>query len=65
LSHFVVEALRRADLALVTDEASAIESLGLRPRLVQAASTNIKVTYPEDLRLAELILNSHRAGAHG
>jgi len=54
----LVEALRRADLALVTDEASAIESLGLRPRLVQAASTNIKVTYPEDLTIARAILES-------
>ena len=40
----------------VTDEASAIEALGLKPKLVRADSTNLKVTYPADLRLAELIL---------
>ena len=40
----------------VTDEASAIEALGLKPRLVRADSTNLKVTYPADLRLAALIL---------
>jgi len=40
----------------VTDEAGAIESAGLKPRLVRADVTNIKVTFPADLRLAELIL---------
>ncbi len=44
----------------VTDEASAIEALGLRPRLVEADATNLKVTYPRDLVLAELILR-HRS----
>ncbi len=40
----------------VTDEASAIEALGLHPRLVEADSSNFKVTYPRDLELAALIL---------
>jgi 2-C-methyl-D-erythritol 4-phosphate cytidylyltransferase len=40
----------------VTDEASAVEALGLRPRLVAADATNLKVTYPLDLHLAEIIL---------
>jgi 2-C-methyl-D-erythritol 4-phosphate cytidylyltransferase len=40
----------------VTDEAGAIEALGLKPKLVLSDSTNLKVTYPADLRLAELIL---------
>jgi 2-C-methyl-D-erythritol 4-phosphate cytidylyltransferase len=44
----------------VTDEASAIEALGLHPRLVRADSTNFKVTYPHDLDLAALILD-HRS----
>jgi len=42
----------------VTDEASAIEALGLHPRLVAGDSSNFKVTYPQDLRLAELLLNA-------
>jgi 2-C-methyl-D-erythritol 4-phosphate cytidylyltransferase len=42
----------------VTDEASAIEALGLRPRLVAADATNLKVTYPLDLQLAEWILQN-------
>jgi 2-C-methyl-D-erythritol 4-phosphate cytidylyltransferase len=45
----------------VTDEASAIEAAGLRPRLVQGDATNLKVTYPLDLHLAEWIL-SNREG---
>ncbi|WP_263772242.1 2-C-methyl-D-erythritol 4-phosphate cytidylyltransferase [Propionivibrio soli] len=40
----------------VTDEASAVESAGFRPKLVRADATNLKVTFAADLRLAELIL---------
>ena len=44
----------------VTDEAGAMEALGLRPKLVAADPTNLKVTYPLDLQLAAWILQ-HRA----
>jgi 2-C-methyl-D-erythritol 4-phosphate cytidylyltransferase len=54
----LLEALHAADPAIVTDEASAIERLGLRPRLVPGDTRNLKVTYPHDLELAALILNS-------
>ena len=40
----------------VTDEASAIEAMGLRPRLVRGRSDNIKVTSREDAALAAAIL---------
>ena len=40
----------------VTDEASAIEALGLHPRLVAGDSSNFKVTYPQDIKMAELLL---------
>ena len=40
----------------VTDDASAVEALGLHPKLVASDSTNFKVTYPEDIKLAELLL---------
>jgi 2-C-methyl-D-erythritol 4-phosphate cytidylyltransferase len=50
------QALRHADLAKITDEAQAIEALGVKPRLVQGSPMNIKVTYPEDIALAEAIL---------
>lgn len=42
----------------VTDEAAAIECLGLRARLVRGHADNIKVTNPEDAALAEAILRA-------
>ena len=44
--------------AEVTDEASAIEKLGLRPQLVTGSPGNLKVTLREDLALAALVLAS-------
>ena len=52
----LLEALGRT--GKFTDEAGAIEALGLKPRLVQGSAANLKVTYTEDLELAELILAS-------
>ena len=40
----------------VTDEAGAIEAMGLAPRLVAGSPRNMKVTLPGDLSLAELYL---------
>jgi 2-C-methyl-D-erythritol 4-phosphate cytidylyltransferase len=40
----------------VTDEASAVEALGLRPRLVTGRSDNLKVTTAADAKLAAVIL---------
>jgi 2-C-methyl-D-erythritol 4-phosphate cytidylyltransferase len=54
----LIEALRATDPATVTDEARAIEGLGLKPRLVLGDTRNIKVTFQEDLAIAELILRS-------
>ncbi len=41
---------------LVTDDAAAVEALGLAPRLVEGRADNIKITRPEDLALAEFYL---------
>lgn len=41
---------------LVTDEAMAMERIGILPVLVEGAEDNIKVTTPSDLRLAEFLL---------
>lgn len=54
----LVEALYRAASSNPTDESAAIEALGLHPRLVPGAATNIKVTYPEDMALAAAILSA-------
>jgi 2-C-methyl-D-erythritol 4-phosphate cytidylyltransferase/2-C-methyl-D-erythritol 2,4-cyclodiphosphate synthase len=49
--------------AEVTDEASAVERLGLQPRLVEGSSGNFKVTYAADLELAAAVLErARRAG---
>ena len=45
---------------VITDEASAVESLGYRPCIVEGSSLNIKVTCPEDLTIAEMYLNLNK-----
>ena len=42
--------------AVITDEASALEFVGQPVQVVQGRSDNIKITYPDDLELARLIL---------
>lgn len=54
--HATLSKALRAAGGDLTDEASAIEQFGLQPRLVESDSRNLKVTYPQDLRLASLIL---------
>ncbi len=58
----LIEALRAADPAVVTDEARAVEGLGLKPKLVMGDTRNLKVTYTEDLEIATLILESRNVG---
>lgn len=41
----------------ITDEASAVEALGLKVQLVKGRSDNIKVTHAEDLVIATAIMN--------
>jgi 2-C-methyl-D-erythritol 4-phosphate cytidylyltransferase len=45
----------------VTDEASAVEALGLPVRLVKGHPNNFKVTWEEDLELATLLLGADKA----
>src|SRR6185369_2775661 len=49
-----------AKCSAVTDEAGAIEALGLKPKLVASDTTNLKVTYPADLALAAMILRGRK-----
>ncbi|WP_240687481.1 2-C-methyl-D-erythritol 4-phosphate cytidylyltransferase [Alcanivorax sp. 24] len=51
----LAEALAVPDDA-ITDEASAMEARGWRPRLVAGNADNIKITVPEDLPLARFYL---------
>ncbi|MEC5159316.1 MULTISPECIES: 2-C-methyl-D-erythritol 4-phosphate cytidylyltransferase [unclassified Janthinobacterium] len=47
------------DANAITDDASAVEALGLSPKLVEGHPRNLKVTLPADIRIAEMYL------AHG
>lgn len=60
--HDALAAAAGTGFAGITDEASAMERLGLMPRLVEGSAQNFKVTYPADFALAEAILKS-RASA--
>ncbi len=63
---FAVELLRRAYEAVkengvaITDEVSAVERLGHKVLLVPNEQINLKITFPDDLKLAEMILNGRR-----
>ena len=53
--------LRRAlseapDPQAITDDASAVEALGLSPKLVEGHPRNLKVTLPRDIQTAEMYL---------
>ncbi len=56
-------ALEKAQLndMKITDESSAMEFAGFSPRLVQGHEDNIKITRPDDLRLASLFLRSQNS----
>lgn len=60
----ILEAYQRAeaDGFLGTDDASLVEYLGYKVRLVQGSYENIKITTPEDLLLGEAILKGRSAG---
>jgi len=53
-------ALENAALDEITDEASAMERSGVRPRAVPGSAANLKVTLPSDLALAERMLGTDR-----
>ena len=50
------EAFAMPGLDRWTDEAHAVETLGLSPRCVQGSPSNVKITFPDDLPLAAAIL---------
>lgn len=48
---------------VVTDEASALELAGLRPKIVEGRPDNLKITRPEDLPLAAFYLEQAATSA--
>ncbi|WP_343742360.1 2-C-methyl-D-erythritol 4-phosphate cytidylyltransferase [Herbaspirillum huttiense] len=55
------QAQEQGRLGEITDDASAIEMLGLRPRLVEGSPRNLKVTLAQDAALAEFFLKGPHA----
>lgn len=47
-----------AEQAIITDEASALEHVGIDVAVVMGRSDNLKITYPDDLQLARLVLEA-------
>jgi 2-C-methyl-D-erythritol 4-phosphate cytidylyltransferase len=45
----------------ITDEASALELMGFKPKIVEGRPDNIKITRPEDLALAQFYLDQQKA----
>jgi 2-C-methyl-D-erythritol 4-phosphate cytidylyltransferase len=56
------EAIGRARGTAMTDDAQAVEALGMMPRLVRGSASNIKITYADDVALAEAVI-AMRGGA--
>lgn len=56
----LIAALEAAEImgVAVTDESSAMEAQGLKPLLVHGSAQNFKVTYPEDIAMAEAIIKN-------
>lgn len=54
LKNALDSAIQRGDM--VTDDASALELMGHQPLIVRGSSSNIKITYAEDLALAQFYL---------
>ncbi|HEY5309784.1 MAG TPA: 2-C-methyl-D-erythritol 4-phosphate cytidylyltransferase, partial [Casimicrobiaceae bacterium] len=52
----LMRALAHPAASECTDEAQAVEALGLSPLLVRGSHANLKVTFPDDLGLAAAIL---------
>lgn len=56
----LADAMNRAhqDGVTLTDESSAMEHVGMKPLLVKGHADNLKITHPDDLPLARLILQA-------
>jgi 2-C-methyl-D-erythritol 4-phosphate cytidylyltransferase len=50
------EAIERARGSAMTDDAQAVEALGIKPKLVRGSASNLKITYTDDLALAEAVI---------
>lgn len=58
----IIDEAHRKARGEVTDDATLVEQLGYRVKVYPGSDTNIKVTIPEDLALAEAILRTREKG---
>lgn len=60
----IIEGFRHAkrECFYGTDSSSLVERLGRRVKIVEGSLTNIKITYPTDLVIAEALLNEYESG---
>jgi 2-C-methyl-D-erythritol 4-phosphate cytidylyltransferase len=58
----IQEAYRKADADQFygTDDASLVERMGFRVKMIAASYANIKITTPEDLLMAEFLIKRNR-----
>ncbi|MGD0573057.1 MAG: 2-C-methyl-D-erythritol 4-phosphate cytidylyltransferase [Sedimentisphaerales bacterium] len=52
------EKINKADIEKITDDSQLVEALGHKVSIVETDSSNIKVTYPADVAIAEAILKN-------
>lgn len=64
--HLLLQAYQRADADGFqgTDEAALLEHAGITVRVVEGSPRNMKITRPEDLSLAEILLREKDGGSH-
>ena len=55
----VIQIAHKQDVSSVTDDASLVERLGHKVKLYTGSYDNIKVTTPDDLALAEILLKKY------
>jgi 2-C-methyl-D-erythritol 4-phosphate cytidylyltransferase len=53
-----------AQKSIITDDAAAVESIGHPVSIVECDPLNLKVTTPEDMLLAELLLSNRKPKVH-
>ena len=56
----IIKAHEGSQNSNVTDDTQLVQNAGIDVKIVEGRATNIKITYPEDMELAGMILNSQQ-----
>ena len=60
--HQKVAGLSSPEAAAITDDASLVEALGFKIKILEPSARNLKVTTEEDLKLVEALLQTEKEG---